>query len=125
MRFSLSRITAIVLFATACSTTAAPVPPWHQETGYRWRELTVARGEAGFTHMEGRKSGISFENEAPDSILVGNRILAQGAGVALGDIDGDGKVDVFLARTSGCSALYRNLGNWKFEQVTKTAGVGA
>lgn len=114
---------AALLFAAACHD--RPIPPWHQETGYRWRDLDVPSGEAGFTHMEGRKSGISFTNEAPDSILVGNRILAQGAGVALGDVDGDGRVDVFLARTSGCSALYRNLGNWKFEDITKSAGVGA
>jgi hypothetical protein len=32
---------------------------------------------------------------------------------------------VFLAKTDGCSALYRNLGGWKFEDVTTAAGVGA
>jgi hypothetical protein len=60
-----------------------------------------------------------------DTALVGNRILGQGAGVCLGDVDGDGRVDVFLARTEGANALYRNLGDWRFEEITASAGVGA
>ncbi len=32
-------------------------------------------------------------------------------------------MDVFLARTLGPNTLYRNLGGWKFEDVTATAGV--
>lgn len=100
-------------------------PAWHREAGYRWRDLIVPSGEPGFTQMQGRSSGIRFENEVSDSTLVGNRMLAQGAGVALGDVDGDGLADIFFAKTQGCSALYKNLGNWKFEDVTKAAGVGA
>lgn len=75
--------------------------------------------------MSARTTGIDFQNFVSDTALVRNRIVGQGAGVALGDVDGDGKVDVFLARTEGCSALYRNLGNWHFEDITKAAGVGA
>jgi hypothetical protein len=70
-------------------------------------------------------SGIRFQNAVSDSALLKNRIVGQGAGVALGDVDGDGLVDVFLAKTEGCSALYRNLGGWKFEDITTAAGVGA
>ena len=73
--------------------------------------------------MDGAKTGITFENRVSDSVLLGNRMLGQGAGVALGDVDGDGRVDIFLARTEGCSALYRNLGNWRFEDITKAAGL--
>ena len=54
-----------------------------------------------------------------------NRILVQGGGVALGDADGDGLVDVYLCRTDGSNALYRNLGNWRFEDITAAAGVAA
>ena len=99
--------------------------PWHDEAGYRWRELDVAGREPGFTRMEAGRSGIQFQNDVSDSILLGNRILGQGAGVALGDVNGDGLIDVFLARTEGCNALYKNLGGWRFEDITKTAGVGA
>jgi len=55
-------------------------------------------------------------------------------GVAIFDYDGDGLPDVYLVNGStmaaldgkekaGRSALYRNLGNWKFEDVTDKAGV--
>jgi len=54
--------------------------------------------------------------------------------VAILDFDGDGKPDIFLLNGGTInaangkekmpqSALYRNLGNWKFEDVTKKAGV--
>ena len=106
----------------ACDT---PEPrSWTQESGYRWQPLDVRRGAPGFTRMTGRAS-IQFQNSVSESLLVHNRMLAQGAGVALGDVDGDGNVDVFLARTEGCNALFRNLGSWRFEDVTQSAGVGA
>ena len=78
----------------------------------------------GFTPM-GARTGIRFENIVSDSLLLANRILAQGGGVAMGDVDGDGLTDVFLARTEGPSALYRNLGQWRFEDITAAAGVAA
>ena len=101
-----------------------PNAEWRAEGGYRWRDLNVPGGtQPGFTRME--SSGIRFQNAVSDSALLKNRVVGQGAGVALGDVDGDGLVDVFLAKTEGCSALYRNLGGWKFEDITTAAGVGA
>src|SRR5439155_1765002 len=52
-----------------------------------------------------------------------NRILENGSGVALGDVDGDGWCDIYFCRTEGPNVLYRNLGNWKFEDITAKAGV--
>src|SRR5262245_18840842 len=122
-------ITALACIAAlaACERGPKPalIPPWHDEAGYRWRELVVNGGKPGFTRVEGRRSGIEFQNSVSESSLVANRVIGQGAGVALGDVDGDGLVDVFLGKSEGCSALYRNLGGWHFEDVTKTAGVGA
>ena len=102
----------------------AASPDWHDETGHRWRELEVSGTKPGFTPM-GARTGIRFENTVSDSLLLANRILAQGGGVAMGDVDGDGLTDVFLARTEGPSVLYRNLGEWRFEDITATAGVAA
>jgi hypothetical protein len=113
----------VIAGVTACS--SAPEPAWHQEAGYRWRDLVVPDGKQGFTEMQGWRSGIRFKNTVSESALVANRILGQGAGVAMGDVDGDGRTDLFLAHTDGCSALYRNKGGWKFEDITKAAGVGA
>jgi len=47
-----------------------------------------------------------------------------GTGVAIGDYDGDGRPDVFVVSKTESCRLFRNLGNWKFEDVTEKAGVG-
>ena len=126
LRASLAGIAGLsALGATAgCERTTAADVTWHAEGGYRWRALAVPRaGQPRFTRMDA--TGIRFQNAVSDSALLHNRILGQGAGVALGDVDGDGLVDVFLGRTEGCSALYRNRGGWRFEDITTSAGVGA
>ena len=58
-----------------------------------------------------------------------------GSGIALVDYDGDGRLDVYAVsgfeldekrqRIPHPSALYRNLGDWKFENVAHQAGVDA
>jgi hypothetical protein len=114
----------LALFLSACG---RPVDTtWRQEKGYRWRALDVPRrGTPGFTLLDPSRTGITFVNTVSDSLLVRNRILAQGGGVCIGDVDGDGRPDVFFARTEGPNALYRNLGGWRFEDITQHAGVGA
>ena len=46
-----------------------------------------------------------------------------GGGVCLGDYDGDGLTDVFLTQPFLGNRLYKNWGNWKFEDVTGKAGL--
>ena len=56
-----------------------------------------------------------------------------GTGVALLDYDGDGRLDIFLVnafeltaareRVPHPNALFRNLGRWKFEDVSRQAGI--
>ncbi|MCL4214145.1 MAG: VCBS repeat-containing protein [Gemmatimonadales bacterium] len=115
----------LALGGAACAGPDAEPGPWLEGAGYRWRQLPAHTSGTGFTELQGRRSGVVFTNDVNDSLLVGNRILGQGAGVALGDVDGDGRVDIFLARTEGCNALYRNLGGFRFEEITDSAGVGA
>ncbi len=47
---------------------------------------------------------------------------SQGMGVACGDFDNDGLVDLFLANV-GANQLFRNLGGGKFQDITAAAGV--
>jgi enediyne biosynthesis protein E4 len=122
-RATFTALAATCVMLSGCDGARQP-STWQQESGYRWRELEVARnGDAGFTRLT--KTGIQFQNTVSEAALLRNRVLGQGAGVALGDVDGDGLVDVFLARTQGCNALYRNAGSWRFEDITQRAGVGA
>ncbi len=121
--FHRSTVPPLILAAFVACSHAPTQGPWHQQPGYRWREIGVSGEGAGFTRVDGGKTGITFQNFVSDSALLHNRYLGQGAGVALGDVDGDGLVDVFLARTEGCSALYHNLGGWKFEDVSRAAGL--
>ncbi len=46
-----------------------------------------------------------------------------GSGVAAGDVDGDGRCDLYFCNIAGTNALFRNLGNWRFENITAAAGV--
>lgn len=109
-----------------CGGGGAEPGAWQEAAAYRWRELAVpARGQAGFERMHTRRTGIDFQNTVSDSVLLHNRMLGQGAGVCLGDVDGDGRTDIFLARTEGPNALYRNLGSWRFEEIAEAAGVAA
>ena len=72
---------------------------------------------AGLVSGPGTGAGVGFACGLILDLFVPGRLgitalsyvlVGYGAGVALGDVDGDGRVDVFLARTEGCSALYRN-----------------
>jgi hypothetical protein len=123
------RVWAAIILLMACRT-ATPTRPapleWHQDAGYRWRALPISADSlptAGFTSLDGEATGITFRNTVSDTAVLRNQVLAQGGGVAFGDIDGDDLVDLFLARTEGKSALYRNLGDWRFTEIAETAGV--
>ncbi len=86
------------------------------------RPLPVpAEGRAGFELLVPAATGLAFTNVVPESRHLTNQIFFNGSGVTFGDVDGDGRCDVFLAGMGGASALFRNLGDWKFTNLTATA----
>jgi hypothetical protein len=78
-----------------------------------------------FERLGGELTGIDFviETRSPQEFDEQMTINAIGGGAAIGDFDGDGRPDLFLTRPHGGNKLYRNLGGWKFEDVTERAGL--
>src|SRR5262245_46692019 len=104
---------------------------------------TAAQGQAG--RIEGKASPVQFVNVGTQAGLTLRNWSGDlqkttinetvGSGVCLYDVDGDGRVDVFLPNGSRGrpfppgeeprSALYRNKGDGTFEDVTDRAGVAS
>lgn len=59
--------------------------------------------------------------EVSQSIGIGDH--ANNYGMALCDYDGDGLEDIYVSRRSGENKLYKNLGQMRFEELAKKAGV--
>ncbi|MDB6030129.1 MAG: ASPIC/UnbV domain protein [Verrucomicrobiales bacterium] len=98
---------------------------WEQRTGYRVARLNVPKsGKAGFTLLTPAETGIHFTNQLSYERGQKNQNLLNGAGVASGDFDGDGNTDLYFCNLEGANGLFRNLGNWKFTNVTAEKGVG-
>ena len=97
---------------------------WEQNDRHRCAPLSVPpEGSPGFTRLLPDATGVGFTNRVSDAQLAKNQILEIGSGVALGDIDGDGWVDLYLCAIEGGNRLFRNLGDWKFVDLTAEAGV--
>jgi hypothetical protein len=114
----------IVLAGALGTFSCAAEPVWHPEQGFRWAELAVPReGKPGFTLLPPEQTGINFTNPLDERALADNRTLANGSGVAIGDVDHDGLADIFLCSLDGHNALYKNLGGMRFKDVTKGSGI--
>ena len=68
------------------------------------------------------KAGLVSKQSAPAAKDLASFL---GPGACFLDYDGDGKIDIFVADNGpqGGHALYHNLGNGKFEDVTKKAAL--
>ncbi|MCC6235872.1 MAG: CRTAC1 family protein, partial [Verrucomicrobiales bacterium] len=116
----------LFLAGEAGAAESGPVPTW------RWTDHVTHRvaplsgagsGRAGFTRLPGAQTGLTFTNRIAPSRHLTNQILLNGSGIACGDVDGDGREDVFLSGFDNPNGLYRNLGDWRFEDVAASAGV--
>jgi hypothetical protein len=78
-----------------------------------------------FELLTPEETGIDFRNDIVETQH--NNILTyeytyNGAGVAVGDINNDGRADIYFSGNSVPNKLYRNNGEWKFEDITATSG---
>src|SRR6185369_2982923 len=72
------------------------------------------------------ESGITFVHGIVED--AGKRYKAahydHGTGLAVADVDGDGRLDLYFVNQLGGNELWKNLGNGKWKNVTAEAGVG-
>ncbi|MCD6544059.1 MAG: VCBS repeat-containing protein, partial [Flavobacteriaceae bacterium] len=79
-----------------------------------------------FKNPSSKSTGIDFTNkitEKNDLNILDYLYFYNGGGVALGDINNDGLLDIFFSGNQVKNKLYLNKGNLQFEDITETAGV--
>jgi len=80
-----------------------------------------------FELLNSKQTGIKFSNDLSydrDFNVYKYRNFYNGGGVAIGDVNNDGLVDVYFTANQKENKLYINKGDFEFEDITDNAGVG-
>ncbi len=79
-----------------------------------------------FEKLSADKTGLDFKNQltdTEDANILDYLYFYNGGGIAVGDINRDDKVDIFLTSNQGDNKLYINQGNFKFKDITEQAKI--
>lgn len=93
------------------------------------KEMIPASGGSSkgllFSQLEESVTGVVFRNDwqAPASLESARTLSFAGGGVAIGDFDGDGLADLYLSRPFGGGKLFRNRGDFRFEDASESSGL--
>ena len=112
--------------ASAPSSAPRLAPEWVSEgEGIEAQPLAPSsRGAAAgkrFVRLGKEETGIEFHNQL-DRKNIKNYLLS-GAGLAVGDVDGNGLPDLFLVSQDGPNKLYMQRAPWRFEDCSEEAGI--
>ena len=122
----------LALIGRAAAAASGPEGPADTRGSIAGQPLAPRLGRRGatlFKMLPPQETGIVTENPYDDPRMWGalykqSEYGSLGTGVAIGDYDGDGRPDIFAVSKTRSCRLFRNLGNWRFEDVTERAGVG-
>lgn len=81
-----------------------------------------------FELLSPQKTGIQFSNLVTDTKemnILNYHNFYNGGGVAIADINNDGKPDIFFTSNQGENKLYLNKGNMQFEDITLKAKISS
>ena len=79
-----------------------------------------------FKKLAPEQTKITFANNLPDddsTNILDYLYYYNGGGVAAGDVNNDGKTDLYFVSNRGANKLYLNKGSMAFEDITDKAGV--
>src|SRR5882762_9985666 len=85
----------------------------------------TAGDEKKFRLVSSSESGITFKNILEPTVefnIFNYMYFYNGGGVATGDVNNDGLIDIYFTANQGPNKLYINKGNFKFEDVTEASG---
>ena len=85
-----------------------------------------AGGDKLLTLLSPSDTGVKFVNqlkETEEMNMIEYLYFNNGGGVAAGDINNDGLIDLYFTSNQGANKLYLNKGNLKFEDITGASGV--
>jgi hypothetical protein len=85
----------------------------------------AAPGTTLFQELPPERTGVRFQLQMRDMARYIHEMihLSVYGGVCTGDLDNDGLADFYVTTPLGGNRLYRNLGDFRFEDVTESAGL--
>ena len=79
-----------------------------------------------FIQKQPSETGLFFQNqldERADFNILNYLYYYNGGGVGIGDFNNDGLIDLFFTRNMGENKMFLNKGRFRFNDITKEAGV--
>ncbi|GAB3645775.1 VCBS repeat-containing protein [Echinicola sediminis] len=88
--------------------------------------ISLGQGNTHFESLASKKTGVKFKNKLTEDEkhnILTYEYFYNGGGIAIGDLDNDGLDDIFLTGNMVPNKLYHNQGNFRFKDISKTAGI--